>query len=217
VQFAIDRATLAHALGSPPADGATLKIGAALVSPTGYWSNQTLPGLGGGQNNLAAPPPGGCPGSFIDLGNATTAPGNQFLSYVLRNNTPGNLYNSPSTFTGAGIPTAMGTPFATQNNYTQFGNATLVNPGNPNCTQIALNNNNIQGVTASSGANASTSTTGMEFDIDFTDIGLADLTNPAGPFPTIRLMAVPRVAAVTFPFLPPLGVSSAKQGDYSDN
>lgn len=220
LQFAIDRASLQHVdpPGSPLADGTTIKVGAVLVSATGYWSNQTLPGLGGGKNNLGIPPPGVCTGIALD--DNMIAPGDQFLSYTLRDNTMGNEYTAPSSFTGAGIPTAMAPALTTQNNYTQFGNATLVNPGNPNCTQVAFNNSNIGGVTVSSAANAANATSGMEFDIDFADIGLADLANPGGPFPTIRMMAVLTGSNGYFSnqFLPPLGVGNAgNKGDIPAN
>ncbi len=220
LQFAIDRASLQHIdpPGDPLADGTTIKVSAVLVSSTGYWSNQTLPGLGGGKANLANPPPGVCTGIALD--DNMIAPGDQYLSYELRDNTMGYEYTAPSSFTGAGIPAAMAPALTTQNNYTQFGDATLVNPGNPNCTQVAFNNSNIGGVTTSSAANASNATSGMEFDIDFADIGLADLTNPGGPFPTIRMMAVLTGNAGYFSnqFLPPLGVGNAgNKGDIPAN
>lgn len=237
VQFAIDRTFLGHPIDDtggagtslPPADGATIKVNAVLVSATGFWSNQTLPGLGGGLNNRGN---GTCT-TAINLDSETTAPGLQYLDYVLRDGNVGTEYTSPSTFTGADIPTAMGTALVTQDNYTQFGNASLVNPGNPNCTQVAFNNNNISGVTVSSAdpngdpecddvliADSACPSTGMEFDIDFADIGLADLTNPGGPFPTIRVMAVLTGSSGYFSnqFLPPLGVGNAgNKGDIPTN
>ncbi|HKQ46477.1 MAG TPA: proprotein convertase P-domain-containing protein [Phycisphaerae bacterium] len=238
VQFAIDRSFLGHPIDDtggagtslPPADGATIKVSAVLVSSTGYWSNQILPGLGGGKNNLAGT--SAC-ATVINLDAEATAPGLQYLDYVLRDGNVGTEYTSPSTFTGADIPTAMGPALATQDNYTQFGNAALVNPGNPNCTQIAINNNNIGGVTVSSAdpnadpecdseeiADSACPSTGMEFDIDFADIGLADLTDPGGPFPTIRVMAVLTGSSGYFSnqFLPPLGVGNAgNKGDIPAN
>lgn len=207
VQFSIARSSLVHPeLFTPaPADGDTLRIGVILASGTGFWSNQTLPGLGGGQANLGSPPAPGPPTNFIDLSNETIAPGNQYLSYVLANS---GGYAAPSTFDGSGVPTAMGTALATQDNYTQFGNAVLVNPGNDNCTQVAFNNENILGVTGSSAtmSQAGSATSGLHFDIAFQDIGLTPLDPETGPFVEVRVMAVitGRFGFFSNQFLPPL-------------
>lgn len=203
VQFAIARSSLVHDGGPPLNNGDTIKIGALLASNTGFWSNQTLPGLGGGKANLGAPPPPGRPTTFIDLSAESIAPGNQFTSYVLSGS-----FSSPSSFNGANIPAAMGTAIATQNNYTGFGNATLVNPGNANCTQVAFNNENILGVTGSSAtpAQAESATSGLHFDIAFQDIGLTPVDPISGPFVPVKVMAVitGRFGYFSNQFLPPL-------------
>lgn len=102
----------------------------------------------------------------------------------------------------------MGTAIATQNNYTGFGNATLVNPGNANCTQVAFNNENILGVTGSSAtpAQAESATSGLHFDIAFQDIGLTPVDPISGPFVPVKVMAVitGRFGYFSNQFLPPL-------------
>lgn len=207
IQIALDRDSLGHPdlMINPPVDGATLSVGVILGSSTGFWSNQTLPGLGGGKNNLGSPPAPGPPTTFIDLSSETIAPGLQYLDYVLASS---GGYDSPTTFNGAGIPDAMGPALATQDNYTQFGNAVLVNPGNANCTQVALNNENIQGVTGSSAtmAQANSATSGMHFDLAFQDIGLTPLDPETGPFVEVRMLAVitGRSGYFSNQFLPPL-------------
>lgn len=228
VQFSIARSSLLHDGGPPLNDGATIKIGATLVSSTGFWSNQTLPGLGGGKANLGFPPPPGRPTTFIDLSAESVAPGNQFATYVLASS---GGYAAPSTFNGANIPTAMGAALATQNNYTGFGNATLVNPGNANCSQVAFNNLNILGVTATSAtpALAESATSGFHFDLDFADIGLTPVDPISGPFVEVKAMAVitGRFGYFSNQFLPPLmrtppagnlgDIPGNWSGDLSDN
>lgn len=187
VQFAVARSSLQHDMGPVLADEDQLRIGAVLVSNTGFWSNQTLPGLGGAKANLGFPPAM----SFIDLDNETTAPGDQFVNYVVA--AMGGYDQPDAPFDGSGIPARMGSALATQNNYTGFGNSVLVNPGNANCTQIAFNNENTLGVTGSSAsvAEASSAVNGFHFDIDFDDIGLPSVVDPVtGPFTPIKVMAV---------------------------
>jgi subtilisin-like proprotein convertase family protein len=178
VQFALSRASV----GSP-ADSSTIRVCAAVTSGGGLWSNQTLPGLGGTQPNLTDSMPGG-----VSLANGTFAPGNQFQNYVMADNI-GTPYAQPSDFTGSVVSTSMGTAVATQNNYTGYGNAVLVNPGNANCTQVALNDSNTLGVTSSSAALAGTATSGMEYDIHFADIGLTPL-NMGGQLVTVKAFAM---------------------------
>jgi subtilisin-like proprotein convertase family protein len=178
VQFALSRASI----GSP-ADNSTIRVCAAVTSSGGFWSNQVLPGVGGAQDNLGASMPAG-----VDLGNATFAPGDQFHDYVMADDV-GTPYSQPSSFTGSTVSTSMGAALATQNNYTGFGNAVLVNPGNANCTQVALDDSNTLGVTSSSAAGAATATNGMEYDIHFSDIGLTPL-NLGGQLVTVKAFAV---------------------------
>jgi subtilisin-like proprotein convertase family protein len=183
VQFAISRASIG--VTGPGADGTAIKVSVVCVGGSGYWSNQTLPSLGGCQRNLGD-------GASLQSANA---PGDQFLSYTLA--TSGS-YAAPGSFNGTNISSVMGAPKATQNNFTQFGDATAPNPGNANCIQVALDDTNILGVTGNS-VNAQTcqtvggsvvgaasAQTGMEFDIPLTDIGLT----PPSLGTQIRLLAV---------------------------
>ncbi len=216
VQFSIARSSLMHDMGSPPADGAEIKISALLVNnggggavPSTYYSNQFLPPIDGGTfANLTEPPPPGRPTTFIDLSNETIAPGSQFYSYTLATS---GAYAVPATFNGQGIPAAMGTPKSIQENYTQFGNAVLVNPGNPNCMQVAMNNDNTDGVTGASATMPETATTGMEFDIPFADIGLTPLDPETGPFVEVKVMVALTGSGGFFSnqILPPLNRSPA--------
>lgn len=195
VQFAIARSSLGHTepmVVAPPNDGDPIKICAFVVSATGFWSNQILPGLGGGISNLGDPAPG-CPTGFVDLGVEVDAPGQQVTTFNLAGMAG---YATPSSFNGADIPTVMGPGnggqlLATQDNFTQFGDAVLINPGNANCTQVALNNENILGVTAASAtpSEAASAANGLEFDIAFQDIGLTPLDPVTGPFVEVKLMA----------------------------
>ena len=83
------------------------KVG--LASGGGFWSNNLLPGVGGGVGNLGNP---------IDI----SADGvDEFVAYNLAD---AGGYAAPSTCTGINIPAAMGgagTALATQDNYTGFG------------------------------------------------------------------------------------------------
>jgi len=90
---------------SPPA---SVKIMAFVDSASGYLSNQTLPGMGGGYDNL------GFGGTSVDF---STIPGNQFATVDLSTSIAGT-----PTVDGAAIPTDFaGYLVATQDNYTQFG------------------------------------------------------------------------------------------------
>jgi subtilisin-like proprotein convertase family protein len=218
VQIAIDRDSLGHTepmMIAPPDDGDPIRICAIVVSPDGFWSNQTLPGLGGEIENLGNPP-GGCPANFVDLSNAGVAPGQQYAEFNLA--MPAE-YGTPLNFDGSDIPASMdpdtrnGILLATQDNFTAFGNAVLLNPGNDNCTQVALNNDNILGVGGYSAmapvatpAEADSAFDGMEFDIDFADVGLTPLDPMTGPFVDVRLMAVVtgQFGFFSNQFLPPL-------------
>jgi len=216
VQFSIARSSLMHDMGSPPADGAEIKVSALLVNnggggavPSTYYSNQFLPPIEGGTfANLTEPPPPGRPTTFIDLSNEMIAPGAQFYSYTLATS---GAYAVPATFNGQGIPAAMGTPKSIQENYTQFGNAVLVNPGNANCMQVAMNNDNTDGVTGASTTMPETATTGMEFDIPFADIGLTPLDPETGPFVEVKVMVALTSSGGYFSnqILPPLNRSPA--------
>lgn len=174
-QFSILRSQLGNV-----ADETTLNITAAVVAASGFWSNQVLPGLQGTQANL---------GALADLTNATVAPGDQYASHVLA---VANQ-NAPTGFDGLNIPSYMSAGSAlkaTQNNYTGFGNAVLpAGSGNPQCMQVAFNNGNYSGVTGTSAANPQLASSGMEFDIPFSYIGLTPLMG-SGPFTTIKLQAL---------------------------
>lgn len=197
VQFAIDRATI----GSP---AGTIDVCAAVIGGSGFWSNQTLPPLGGCQANL---------GDNANLTGAT-APGNQFLSYTLGSN-PG----SPAMFTPSNIPGAMGAAVATQNNHTGFGDASAPNPGNANCLQVAFDDTNILGVTGGSlntgtclsqggsAAGATLAEKGMEFDIPMVDIGLT----PPSLGTQVKVLAVLTGSNgyMSNQFLPPLNRGNA--------
>lgn len=211
VQFSLDRSSLHHGMDPAPADGAAIKISAMLVNnggggavPSTYYSNQFLPPIAGGTvGNLAEPAPPGRPTTFIDLSNASVAPGDQFYTYTLATS---GAYSLPATFNGRMIPAAMGAPKAIQENYTGFGNAVLVNPGNANCMQVAMNNDNTEGVTGASATMPETATTGMEFDIPFADVGLTPLDPNSGPFVEVKVMATLTSSGGSFSnqFLPPL-------------
>ncbi|GJQ26062.1 MAG: hypothetical protein HBSAPP02_10940 [Phycisphaerae bacterium] len=197
VQFAIDRASI----GSP---AGAIEVGAALVGGSGFWSNQTLPPLGGCQANL---------GDNANL-NGGTAPGNQFLAYTLGTNPA-----SPTQFTPSNIPSVMGTALATQNNHTGFGDAVAPNPGNANCLQVAFDDTNILGVTGGSlnsqtclsqggsAAGATLAEKGMEFDIPMVDVGLT----PPSLGTQIKVLAVLTGSTGYFSnqLLPPLNRGNA--------
>lgn len=193
VQFALDRASI----GSP-ADLANIRMMALLNNGSGgWWSNQMLPGQGGGQPDF---------GNNHDLSGGD----NQFVTYTLLDD--GN-YASPSTFDGLGIPVAMGTALLTQDNYTNWGDQSLPpNAGNENCMQVAFDDSNILGVTGENADAPETAETGMEFDIPFADIGLTDI-NEGGDGVEIKVMAVltGRYGWLSNQFLPPLG-----EGDESN-
>ncbi len=198
-QLAIDRATLTG-LNPTPADGANIRVAAYVMSGGGYWSNQLLPGLGGGVNNLTE--------TNVNL---ATLAGTQYATYAMKNNL---AYTSPTGFNGVNIPTFMGDgldvagALATQDTYTQFGNqASPTPPNNPLCLQIAFDDSNVFGVTDSSAANAASAETGMEFDIPFGDIGM--LT--ADGMTQIKLLGyvTGEFGYLSNQFLPPLGRGDA--------
>lgn len=96
----------------------SVKVMVLLDSKTGYMSNQTLPGMGGGQANpgFAGGPPGG-PGSMVNYQNIG---GNQFVAVDI--STP--IASTP-VLDGAAIPTDFaGHAVATQDNHTGFGDRT---------------------------------------------------------------------------------------------
>jgi hypothetical protein len=194
VQLAIARTSL----GSP-GNGTQIKIYAVLVGGGGYWSNQVIPPLGGGVDNLGDGP--------VNQSGGTAA------TYAM-SATP----SAPSTYNGQNIHTAMSGGLAgTQNNYTQFGNQILAaGGGNDNCMQVALDRSNLGGVKGCScpciGGDVSEAgdvSTGYEFDIPAEDIGL---TTPIGPgnLPTVRIMAVltGNTGFMSNQFLPGIGSGS---------
>ncbi len=165
LQIALDRASIGNPLATD-----TIKVGVYLIGQSGWWSNQTLAGLGGGAGSLQDPP---VPDLF-------TVPGDQFASYAIAD-VPGYWTPTDVQFDGSGIPTDMGgTAVATQDNYTQWGDQALpASSGNPNCMLGAFNDSNTKGVTdvTATPAEAASASTGMEFDIPFADLGLvADQT-----------------------------------------
>jgi len=205
VMFSLDRASI----GSPAAS-AVIQISAVHVSNNGFWSNQTLPGLGGGVANL---------GFGADLSLDAI---NEFVAYTMADGV-GTPFAAPTVFDGADIPTAMAggvNPLATQDNFTGFGNSQLPpNAGNPNCMQVAFNDSNVFGVTAGSAtpAEAASASTGVEYDISFTDLGLTALPPGMGGG-DIKILALLTGGNgfLSNQFLPPLGVGNAPNlGDAS--
>ena len=200
VVFSLDRASI----GSPAAS-AVIQISAVHVSGDGWWSNQTLPGLGGGVANLGPLP--------VNLGTLDTI--DQFVPYTMADGV-GTPFAAPSAFDGADIPTAMAggvNPLATQDNFTGFGNSELpANAGNANCMQVAFNDSNLFGVTSSSAtpAEAASASTGVEFDIPFADLGLTALPPGTGGG-NVKILALltGRNGFLSNQFLPPLGVGNA--------
>lgn len=191
--------SLARADIGAPSNGASIRLCAAVGSNSGFWSNQFLPGLGGGVGNL---------------GFTCNLPGNvnsQTAAYAVAANAG---YFTPATFDGSNIPGQIGGLLTTQNNYTQFGNVTLPpNAGNANCMQVAFNDSNLTGVTNALCTPGSgtigdplLAETGIEFDIPLVDLGLPNVDSGGDGLP-VKVMAV-----ITGPFgylsnqfLPPLG------------
>ena len=198
VVFSLDRASI----GSPAAS-AVIQVSAVHVSNNGFWSNQTLPGLGGGVANL-----GFAPDLSLDAIN-------QFVAYTMADGT-GTPFAAPTSFNGADIPAAMAggvNPLATQDNFTGFGNSQLpANSGNTNCMQVAFNDSNVFGVTSTSAtpAQAASASTGVEYDIPFADLGLTALPPGTGGG-DVKIMTVVtgRNGFLSNQFLPPLGVGNA--------
>jgi hypothetical protein len=189
VQLSLSRAALGD-----PSDSSSIRIMAAVVSNTGFWSNQFLPGLGGGADNL---------GFDIDI-SAGTADGGVVVDYTVAAG-PGS---APLDFDAKGIPAAMGnTPLTTQDNHTGFGNTAIENT---NCMQVAFDNSNTLGVTSVSAIFADTAETGIEIEIPFADLGLTPI-NMGGGLIDLRLMAVitGNSGFLSNQFLPPLGTGSA--------
>lgn len=162
-QLAIDRGSLVGINGAP-ADGADIRVAAYVVSGGGYWSNQLLPGAGGGVNNL------------MDGANLNALAGTQFATYTMKNSLS---YTSPAGFDGTNVPAFMGDgqdvdgALATQDNWTQFGDqSSPTPPDNSLCLQIAFDDSNVAGVTADIAANPTSAETGVEYDIPFGDIGM---------------------------------------------
>jgi len=175
-----------------PSNGSGIRVVAAVVSNTGFWANQFLPGLGGGENNL---------GFDIDL--TTTPAAGSVVEYTVA--TPGS---APADFDAAGIPAAMGnSPLATQNNHTGFGNTAIQNP---NCMQVAFDNSNTLGVTSVSAIFADTAETGLEIEIPFAELGLTPL-DMGGQELELRILAMVtgNTGYMSNQFLPPLGSGSA--------
>ncbi len=188
VIFSIDRASL----GSP-ANGSAIGLCAGITSPDGFWSNQFLPGISNGINN--SPNVGNANNmGGVDLATA----GQTFQSYTL-SGTP----SQPSTYNGLDIPTAMAggaNPLTTQNNSTGFGNRSQEAFDNSGCTQVAVSNVNLEGVTGcecfqnnppclGGGLElAGLVDTGVEIDIALSEIGLGPVM--AGNEPTIRVLAI---------------------------
>ena len=199
VVFSLDRASI----GSPAASS-VIQVSAVLVSNNGFWSNQTLPGLGGTVANLGNGP--------VDLSPDGI---DQFTAYTVADGVV-IPFAAPSVFDGADIPTAMAggvNPLATQDNFTGFGNQQLPpNSGNPNCMQVAFNDSNVFGVTTATAtpAEAASASTGVEYDIDFADLGLTPLPPGTGGS-DIRILGVLTggFGFLSNQFLPPLGVGNA--------
>lgn len=200
-QLAIDRASLAGEFGFPvaPADGADIRVAAMVVSNSGYWSNQILPGLGGAVDNLG------------DNANLATATGTQYQTYGMSTSMS---YTTPAGFDGTDIPADMGEGLdvegaaATQDNYTQFGNQeSPAPPDNPRCLQIAFDDSNVLGVTGDNADSPTSAETGIEFDIPFGDIGIPNGTTGSD----IRLLTYVcgDFGYLSNQFLPPLGRGDA--------
>lgn len=194
VQFAIARSDIGN-----PTNGTNIRVCAVLAGGSGFWSNQTLPGVGGAMANLG------------NNANLDAVAGDQYATYTIASSG-----SAPAGFDAADIPGYMGgvgAAVATQNNYTGFGDNTLPNPGNPNCTQVAFDDTNFVGVTNNSADDADTADTGFEFDVAFGDIGLTP-----GQLGTVKLMAVVtgRHGYLSNQFLPPLGVGNAGNLAFAD-
>jgi len=188
VIFSIDLASLGN-----PANGSTVGLSAGITSSDGFWSNQFLPGISNGVNN--APNLGNADNlSGVDLATG----GQTFQSYTI-SGTP----SQPSIYNGLDIPSAMAggaNPLTTQNNSTGFGNRSQEAFDNSGCTQVAVSNANLEGVTGCEcfqgnppclGGSldlAALVDTGVEIDIALSEIGLGPVM--AGNEPTIRVLAI---------------------------
>ncbi len=196
--FSLSRADI-----GAPLDGSQIRLTAGVCSNSGFWSNQVLPGLGGGVPNL---------------GNTFNLPANansQTATYSVAMNAQ---YFTPVTFDGSNIPSQIGgTPLATQNNYTEFGDVTLPpNAGNTNCMQVAFNDSNLTGVTnalCTPGSNTIgdplLAETGIEFDIPLVDLGLPNVDSGGDGLP-VRMLALVtgQFGYLSNQFLPPLGTGA---------
>ncbi len=174
LQFALSRSSV-----DAPADGNPIKVAAVIVNGSGYWSNQGLPGFGGGVLNLSQ---GG-----VDPVDASSVFG--FVTYNMN-----ATAWVPTQWDGTDIPD-MGTALATQDNYTGFGDQTWAEEGagNENCLLYAFNDTNVGGVeggncSAGDVSDAANVDTGMEASIDLEDLGLTTMDVSNGT--EIKMMAV---------------------------
>jgi glycosidase len=161
--------------------------------------------VAGGQNTLAitgySPPPDN-PGLLAGLKfDAGFSP--DHLLYV--NVVSGTIYVDQFTLPNSGATTKTYRGAGTLND----GDGYLTGGSNPNGIQVALNNTNTLGVTATSASGAATATTGFELFVPYANIGL-----PAQPDATvgITMFIVQSGGNVGNQWLPGLGGGHANLG-----
>jgi alpha-amylase len=161
--------------------------------------------VAGGQNTLAitgySPPPDN-PGLLAGLKfDAGFSPAQ--LLYI--NVVSGTIYLDQFTLPNSGATTKTYRGAGTLND----GDGYLTGGSNPNGIQVALNNSNTLGVTATSATGAATATTGFELFIPYADIGL-----PVQPDATIgmAMFIVQSGGNVGNQWLPGLGGGQANLG-----
>jgi hypothetical protein len=185
--------------GNLPADGTSLDLFV-----------DTDPAGAGGQSRLVTAhlpsPPGGLApldGMRFDAGFRPDA-----LYYV--NTVGGNVYVDRVTFTAEG---AAATKEYRGNSTLNSGRGTLAGGTNPAGVEVAFDNTNTAGISASSVASAATATKGLEFRIPFADLGL-----PSDFVGEIAVAAFIQRSdgQVSNQWLPPLAAGSADLGTGPD-
>jgi alpha-amylase len=134
----------------------------------------------GGQNPLSVANAGLPPGGVAQLTGTRFDAGFAPDTMLWINTANGTVYVDQFA-----LPTAGGTTKTYRGNGTVNDGDGLLNGGaNPNGMQVAMNNANAAGVTATSVAGAATATTGFEILLPYTDIGLI-----GGPCESLRIAA----------------------------
>ena len=185
--------------GNLPADGTSLDLFVD-IDPAGA----------GGQNRLVTAhlpsPPGGLApldGMRFDAGFRPDA-----LYYV--NTVGGNVYVDRLAFTAEG---AAATKEYRGNAILNSGRGTLAGGTNPAGVEVAFDNTNAAGISASSVASAATATKGLEFRIPFADLGLpSDFVGEIAVAAFIQRSS----GQVSNQWLPPLAAGSADLGRAPD-